>query len=281
MAKQELALDVEYPPKNTWIADACTRATASTKRFLISDRWISFIIPTALILLWISASHYRWIPPQILPAPSIVFATLGELFADGTIYEHTLISFSRVLLGVLIGGGIGLLLGFSMGLSRHINDIVGPTFRALALVPKLGWIPLLILLVGLDEALKITSIAIGAAVPVALNTLQSIRNIPNRYLETAQVLGLSGYKYLIKVVLPSSLPGVITGFVLAFSFGWKALIAVELLASSEGLGFLMVWGRQLFQMDIVLAAVIVIGVIGFILDKLLLKISSRLLNWLK
>lgn len=280
MSKQQLSLNINLDSDSTGVGYTSS-FFSKIKSLINSFSLVPFLIPITLALLWVSASHFLWVPPQILPKPSIVFTTLGEMFADGTIFEHTLISFSRVVFGVAIGGAIGLLLGFSMGLSRHLNDIIGPTFRALALVPKLGWIPLLILLVGLDEALKITSIAIGSAVPVALNTLQSIRNIPKRYLETAHVLGITGVKYFQKVILPSALPGVITGFVLAFSFGWKALIAVELMASSEGLGFLMVWGRQLFQMDIVLAAVIVIGVIGFILDKILLAISARLLGWLK
>lgn len=246
-----------------------------------NDFLLGLYLPLSILLLWQAAVINSWIPPQILPSPRVVAGTLAELVADGTLFEHTVISLWRVISGVAIGGFAGLILGFTMGLSRHASDIIGPTFRALALVPKLGWIPLLILLVGIDEALKVVSIAIGAAVPVALNTLQGVRNIPTRYQETAKVLGIYGLNYFRKIIFPSTLPGIITGFTLAFSFGWKALIAVELMASSEGLGFLMTWGRQLFQLDIVMSTVIVIGVIGFLLDRFLLLLSNRLLYWLK
>ena len=83
------------------------------------------------------------------------------------------------------------------------------------------------------------------------------------------------------MILPATLPGIVTGFVLAFSFGWKALIAVELMASSEGLGFLMTWGRQLFQMDVVLTSVLAIGVVGWLLDRFLQWSSRHLLHWLE
>lgn len=248
---------------------------------LISERLLPWLLPVNIFLLWQLASYFVWVPPQVLPAPSVVFSTLWGLINDGSIFEHAFISLTRVLLGVLLGGAIGLLIGLAMGLSRHINDIIGPTIRALALVPKLGWIPLLMILVGLDEALKIVSIAIGAAVPVVLSTHTGIARVPERYLEAATVLNIKGYKRFKTVIFPAALPNIITGFVLAFSFSWKALIAVELMASSEGLGFLMTWGRQLFQMDIVLSAVIVIGVIGFFLDKALMVTSNKLLAWLK
>lgn len=248
---------------------------------VFSERLLPWLLPISILLLWQFASYFVWVSPQVLPAPCIVFSTLWRLITDGSIFEHAFISLSRVLLGGLLGGITGLLIGLAMGLSRHVNDIVGPTIRALALVPKLGWIPLLTILVGIDEALKVVSIAIGAAVPVVMNTYTGIARVPERYLEAATVLKITGLKRVKTVIFPAALPNIITGFVLAFSFSWKALIAVELMASSEGLGFLMTWGRQLFQMDIVLSAVIVIGLIGFILDKALVLTSNKVLAWLR
>ncbi|MEC8849677.1 MAG: ABC transporter permease [Pseudomonadota bacterium] len=240
-----------------------------------------FILPATVLLIWHFASLWQWVPSQVLPSPTRVAATFSEFVMDGSLFVHTGISLARVLQGVLLGGAVGLVLGFGMGLSRMLNELLGPMIRALASVPKLGWVPLLVLLVGIDEALKVLSIAIGAAVPVTLNTYTSLQRIPVRYLEAAKVLRLSQYRVFIKVILPATVPGIVTGFVLAFSFGWKALIAVELMASSEGLGFLMTWGRQLFQMDVVLSAVLAIGIVGWLIDRFLQWSSRRLLHWLE
>lgn len=245
------------------------------------NRAVPFILPATVLLIWHFASLWQWVPSQVLPSPARVAATFSEFVMDGSLFVHTGISLARVLQGVLLGGAVGLVLGFGMGLSRTLNELLGPMIRALASVPKLGWVPLLVLLVGIDEALKVLSIAIGAAVPVTLNTYTSLQRIPVRYLEAAKVLRLSQYRVFIKVILPATVPGIVTGFVLAFSFGWKALIAVELMASSEGLGFLMTWGRQLFQMDVVLSAVLAIGIVGWLIDRFLQWSSRRLLHWLE
>ncbi len=244
-------------------------------------RALPFILPVTVLLIWHFATLWQWVPSQVLPSPARVAATFTEFVMDGSLFVHTGISLARVLQGVLLGGTVGLMLGFGMGLSRLLNELLGPLIRALASVPKLGWVPLLVPLVGIDEALKVVSIAIGATVPVTLNTYTSLQRIPARYLETARVLRLTPSRAFFKVILPATLPGIVTGFVLAFSFGWKALIAVELMASSEGLGFLMTWGRQLFQMDVVLTSVLAIGVVGWLLDRFLQWSSRHLLHWLE
>jgi sulfonate transport system permease protein len=154
-------------------------------------------------------------------------------------------------------------------------------FKAFAQVPVLGWLPLLMLLVGIDEALKIILIAKAALVPIALNTCKGIQGVPTRYIEVAKVLRFTRWQLLSRVVFPAALAPIWGGIRYGLTHAWLALVVVELLASSEGLGYMIVYGRQLFQLDVVLAAVLVVGLVGYTLDKLLALIEKRLLGWRK
>jgi sulfonate transport system permease protein len=145
--------------------------------------------------------------------------------------------------------------------------------------PAIGWIPLLMLLVGIDESLKIIIIARAALVPVTLNTLTGIRNVPAGFLDVGRVFQFSHAQVLRRIVLPAAVPPIFTGIRYGLTHAWLALAAVELLASSEGLGYQLVWGRQMFQLDVVLAAMAVIGSIGFVMDRALALVEHRLQRW--
>jgi sulfonate transport system permease protein len=193
---------------------------------------LPWAVPLLLLLLWWVAARQGWVAPQVLPSPEDVGTTLAELVRSGEMADNLWISAQRVLFGFGVGATAGLLLGVGMGLSPRFKDYVYPLFKAFSQVPVLGWLPLLMLLVGIDEALKIILISKAALVPVALNTAKGIENVPNRYVEVARVFG-----------------------------------------------FTIVYGRQLFQLDVVMAAVIVVGAVGFALDKLLALVELRLLRW--
>jgi sulfonate transport system permease protein len=235
--------------------------------------------PLLILALWALAAAQEWIPPQILPAPQTVLETLRDLFDSGELVSNTLISLNRVLLGFGLGGALGLLLGVSMGLSPVIKDYLYPSFKAFAQIPALGWLPLLMMLVGIDEALKIILIAKASMVPIALNTYQGFRDVPNRVIDVARAFRFGRWQLLSRVVFPAAFPQIWTGVRYGLTHAWLALVVVELLASSEGIGFLIVYGRQLYQLDVVLAAVVVVGLIGYLLDKVLALIESRLLRW--
>jgi len=239
----------------------------------------ALIFPAALLLVWLTACLLDLVPAQILPDPRLVLATFREFYETGDLAFHAQISLIRVVQGFALGAGAGLVLGISMGLSRRVRELVEPLFLALAQVPPLGWIPLVMLLVGIDEALKVIIIAKAALIPVTINTCKGILNVPRNYKEVGEVLTFGRWQTLTKILAPASIPTVFTGIRYGLTNAWLALVAVELLASSEGLGYLMVWGRQLFQLDLVIMAMIVVGVIGFVLDWSLGLVERRLQRW--
>lgn len=240
---------------------------------------LSWPFPLAVLLTWYLASEFEWLPPQILPPPAMVLGTFVELVQSGELGDNLWISLWRVLVGFGAGGAAGLALGVAMGLSPRIRDYLYPSFRLVAQVPSVGWLPLLMMLVGIGEALKIILIAKAAGMPIAMNTYKGLEGVPTRFIEVARVYRFTRWQLLSRVVLPAAFPQIWNGIRYGLTHAWLALVAVELLASSEGLGFLIVYGRQLYQLDVVMAAVAVVGAFGYALDKLLALVEARLLRW--
>lgn len=237
------------------------------------------VIPLAALTLWYLSSLNGWLSPQILPAPAVVFQTFLELLQSGEIGTNLWISLKRVLAGFAVGGLLGVAFGVAMGLSKTAEQYLSPIFRALAQVPSLGWLPFLILLVGIGEPLKLIIIAKACFVPMALNSHDGIRNIPRAYLEVGRVFRLNRLTLLRRVVLPAIVPPLFSGVKLALSHAWIALVVVETFAATEGIGYLMVWGRTLFQIDVVLSGMVVVGAVGLAMDFGLRRIERRLRRW--
>jgi len=240
---------------------------------------IGLILPALILALWWTAAERRWVPEQLLPTPSLVWQSLQELWASDDLQTHLGFSASRVAWSLLIGGSAGLLLGFGMGLSRTLRAYLYPSFNIVAQFPVLGWVPLLIIFAGIDEALKISAISIAVVVPVMVNALKGIANIPEPLLDVARVYRFSLPQVMLRVVLPATTPSLFTGLRQAVMQAWLTLVFVELLASSEGIGYLIVWGRQLSQPDLVVAGMAVIGAVGVLLDLTLRWLESNLQGW--
>jgi sulfonate transport system permease protein len=240
--------------------------------------WIAlpWLVPVALAVLWVLGSHYGWISPQILPSPTLVFETLAGLASSGELWMHIGASLSRIAVGFTGGVVLGLLLGAWLGLSRTAEAYILPSFNAVVQVPVLGWLPFLMIVVGIGEPLKYLLIGHAALVPVTLSTLQGFRRTPAAYLDVARVFRYSRRQTIFSVILPSAVPVIGTGIRLAFTKAWLTLVVVELVASSEGLGYLIVYGRQLFQLDLVLASVLIVGAIGYVADRLLTLLEHKL-----
>lgn len=245
----------------------------------VRDALLAWVLPLALLVLWSMSARNEWVAPQVLPSPESVALTFHEALVSGELFANLWISLVRVIAGFGIGLAGGLLLGVAMGLSPTVKDYVYPLFKAFSQVPVLGWLPLLMLLVGIDEALKFILISKAALVPIALNTYKGIQGVPTRFIEVGRTLRFTRWQMLTRVVFPAALAPIWNGIRYGLTHAWLALVVVELLASSEGLGFMIVYGRQLFQLDVVLAAVVVVGIVGYALDRLLAGIERRLLAW--
>jgi len=235
---------------------------------------LPWLLPLALLGLWYLGTERGWLSEQVLPPPAYVYQTLGDLVSTGDLWLNASASLQRVLVGFLIGSGLGVSLGLVMGLSKTVEDYLLPTFNALVQIPVLGWMPFALLLFGIGEPLKYVLIAHAALVPLC--TLQAFHQVPKRLLEVGRAYGFSQRQIVTDIVLPSAVVPIFTGLRLGFTKAWLSLVVVELLASSEGLGYLIAYGRQLFQLDLVMAAVVVVGTVGLLIDRGFEYVERRL-----
>lgn len=270
MQMSETALSVVESPAGTEAAQAATRRLP---RFLLG-----LILPLGLVLLLEAASRLGLTPQHLLPAPSAVFETLLELGRSG-LGTHILASALRVLVGFGIGAGLGLAVAVAVGLSRRLEEIIDPSFQALRAVPSLAWVPLLLLWLGIDETPKIVLIAIGAFFPVYLNVVSGLRNVDRKLVELGEIYNLTQWDLARRILLPAALPSIFTGLRTSLSLAWMFLVAAELIAATKGLGYLLTDGRETSRPDIVIAAILLLAVLGKLSDGVLKQLEERALRW--
>lgn len=244
-----------------------------------ADVFLKIIAPIVLILVWFAGSTGGKINANILPSPVKVVLTFVNLISNGKLEHNLVISFLRVLKGFAIGAGAGVLVGIGMGLSQKLNKILSSLVGIFRPVPMIAWIPMLILWLGIGESSKVAVIVIGTFWPVLLNTIAGIHSVDKKLLEVAIVLEKDRAQVLGKVILPSAIPSIITGIRLGFGTAWTCVVAAEMIAASSGVGYMITYARELSQPDVVLVGVFTIGVVGLLIDTVILRIQKRLLRW--
>ncbi|QFY42738.1 ABC transporter permease [Candidatus Methylospira mobilis] len=248
---------------------------------VVLDGLIVLAAPVSLVLLWILLSSAEWIPEQLLVSPLKVIEALGELTESGELAEHLRKSLYRLTLGFFTGAGLGLIFGVLQGLFKTVEDYCAPLFNAVRQVPSIAFIPMLILIFGIEETFKIIIVAKAAFFPVALASYDSVKWLPKQYFEVAKIYQCPVWPLIRNIVIPATVPQILTGLRLSLSRSWMVLVAAELMAADSGIGQMMEWGRQMFRMDIVVVGVFITGLIGFSLDRGFQWVESRLVRWKK
>ncbi len=233
----------------------------------------------ALLALWeIAALSGIW-PRQVLVPLEQVGATLLALASSGELERHLLASLYRLANGFVTGSILGIVIGTAMALSQGVHRLLWPTFTCVRQVPVIAFIPLLILFFDVEDSFKIVIVAMASFFPSALATHDAVRDIPESHREVARLYRMPLLPFLRRLILPATVPQVLTGLRLGLTRGWLSLVAAELLAADSWLGQMMEMGRQLFQIDVVLSGVFVAGLIGFLLDGSMVRLERRLTRW--
>lgn len=215
----------------------------------------------------------------LTPPPPKVIQALIDGIVSGELQRDVLASLSRVMIGFLIGIALAILLGCTAGWFRTIGYFLDPIIDAIRPIPALAYIPLVIVWVGIDEPSRIIIIVLAVFKPCVVNTRQGMKEVPNIYVEAAEALGASKVATFWRVALPNAVPFIMAGMRTGLATGFLALVAAELIASNNGLGFLISNAGQNLRVDIVLMGIVVIGVVATILDAIMMRVQRYLTRW--
>jgi sulfonate transport system permease protein len=240
---------------------------------------LSVVAPVVLVGAWQIGSKAGAINPSILPAPSSLVDTLKGLVGSGKLQDHLIVSLGRVLKGFAAGAISGIAIGSIMGLSKTMNRVLGSLVGILRPIPMIAWIPLLILWMGIDESSKVTVIVIGSFWPILINTIHGIQTVDNKLLEVATILEKNKWEVITKVVFPAALPSIFTGIRLGMGSAWTCVVAAEMIAASKGIGYMITYARELSQPDVMLVGVFSIGIIGLLIDTVIIRVQNFVLRW--
>jgi sulfonate transport system permease protein len=258
------------------ISGRATRRTDDAGAATGSGSWVGrswslggLILPALLLIAWQLTTSLGLFTTFQLPSPAMVLAAAFELAGRGQLTTNVAISAQRVLVGFAVGASLGLGLGALTGLSRRWDVALGPTLGAIRAVPSLAWVPLLILWLKIGETSKITLIAIGAFFPVYTTVTGALRHVDPGLVEAGRAFGLRGARLFATVQLPAVLPAVISGLRLALAQSWMFLVAAELIASSVGLGYLLMDSQNNGRVDRIVLAIILLAILGKLTDSIL------------
>jgi NitT/TauT family transport system permease protein len=247
------------------------------------------LLPLALLAFWHVAVTGRWVAEGIIPSPAQVAASWYTwVFGaparslspySGTWTANALYSARRVLQGFLLATAIGVPLGVLIGWNRLLARLVDPSIQLLRPVPITAWLPFSIAVFGIYDASALFLIGLGAFYPIVVNTTHGVRDTNLLLLRAARMLGARQLTILFKVVFPSALPAIFTGLRLGVGVAWTAVIVAEMIAVKSGLGYVLWDAYYVGRMDICVATMFSVGLLGFLSDRIILMASRLVLRW--
>ncbi|MAK49218.1 ABC transporter permease [Marinobacter sp.] len=239
-----------------------------------------------IIILWEAAGHNDSAVTTVMPPPSEFLAMVIESdFRVGlgsqaaSLDEAVLATFGRVFAGMGLAFVAALITGTLIGLSRYATWCISPVLYVLAPIAPIAWIPLAIVVFGINNATAVFIVFMGVYFILTIGTLAEIRRVPEEYLTVSGNLGASKWQRWVWVILPSILPGVFTLLRTNFIAAWMAVLVAEMVGMRDGLGAIIMMGRNLFNNELIMFGMLIIGVSGFVVDRILAFIGQRILWW--
>lgn len=227
------------------------------------------------VAMWQGIYSLQLWPPYLFPSPREVFGTLQAGMGDYSLPLAVLSSFRRLLTGYILAVVCGAFLGVALAKWRWFQETAGFLILGLQSVPSIVWLPLSLLWFGLNDRAIIFVVVIGALWTMVISIESGIKGVPPTLVRAARTMGYGGAVLLFKVIFPASFPKIITGLRLSWAFAWRSLMAGELIGSGEGLGQVLMVGRNLGDMSLVIAVMLIIGVIGASIDTFIFQPAER------
>jgi NitT/TauT family transport system permease protein len=231
----------------------------------------------ATLLLWeLVARLQLFAGDALLPPFSAVLRALYDLTVRGVLAHNFVPSLLRVLAGLGAGGLLGFLTGTAMGWLRSVGHALGPLVSLLYPIPALGWLPLLMIWVGIGELLPVLVIFICSFFPICYTTAAGVRDVDARYVQAARSLGASDWRVLATVVVPLAAPSIFTGLRLEAGMAWRVIVAAEMVAIPTGIGALLMRAESLLRVDVIIACLMVLSLMTFAFERAFARLERRL-----
>jgi len=240
---------------------------------------ISLISIVVFVGVWELATRFGLIDPIFLPSPSSVFERAMRTLENGTLVDNVLASTRRVMVGFLMSVVVSIPLGLVLGTSRRACAVFDPIISLLRPLPSMSWIPLSLLWFGITETQKYSIVFMGTIAPALLYVIEATRNVDKVLILAACNMGASRIQVMWYVILPASLSQIIVGFKIILGLAWTCVISAELIAAKEGLGFMIMNGKEFFQTDTVVLGMVMISLTVLVFDAVLRRIEKRVLAW--
>ena len=238
----------------------------------------SLTIILLILALWEIIGKSGIIPPYLFPPFSKVAITLINIIATGELVEAYLITLRRVLVGFTLGAVFGILCGVLLSYSKILRDTLYPILSFIAVIPVIALLPLLMVWIGLNELLPIITVFLCSSIPVIFNIMSGVRSINPELIRIARTLGANEIKVVYTVILPLSLPSILSALKIEASMAWKTCFVTEMLALSSGLGYYMLLAESTLRVDILLASLIVLSLSCYIFYLVFERIESSILR---
>ncbi|WP_412989896.1 ABC transporter permease subunit [Pediococcus siamensis] len=242
---------------------------------------LPWVIPIGLVLVWQLASRLGWLSSATLPSPIAIFQDGISLVQSGELQKNISISLFRALSGFAIGGSLGFVIGILNGISKTSRRLTDSTVQMFRNIPHLSLIPLVIILIGIGEAAKISLVAVGVLFPIYINTLHGIRSVDSELIEMGHSYGLSKWQLFQKIVVPGALPTILMGVRYALGVMWTTLIVAETIAADSGIGYMATNAEEFMDMKTVLLCIAIYAILGKLSDLIAKGLESYLLDWQK
>ncbi len=238
-------------------------------------------IVSLLIFLgaWELFCRFGFIEPLFLPAPTKILSRAIKMVDNGQLIAHTLASTRRVMVGFLVSSLIAIPFGIFLGSYGFFRAVFDPFISLLRPLPSMSWIPLSLLWLGITETQKYAIVFMGSFAPSLLYIIEATKGIDPLLIRAAKNLGASRLDVMREVILPGSLPQIIAGLKVMLGIAWTCIISAELVAAREGLGFMIMNGKEYFQTDTVLLGMVMISITVLIIDLVFRKFEKRVLPW--
>ena len=248
------------------------------------DSTVTSIIVIALLLFfWWYVTWAGWIKPLFLPSPQAIVSNFLEILENGftgaTLVEHVAISTARVFGAFALACAVGIPLGIAMGMSSVARGIFDPPIEFYRPIPPLAYLPLMIIWFGIDETSKILLIFLSTLAPIALGARAGVKSAAIEQIHAAYSFGATRWQVIRRVILPSALPEIITAMRIGIGFGWTTLVAAEMVASTSGLGYMVLSASKFLQTGIVIMGIVLIAAIAYAFDQLMRIIERRVVPW--